>query len=573
MSPPTAMGLPPTGLPNATGLPTAIDVVIAGGGPAGLAAALELDRHGVSALVLEPRRHVSPARPRAKTTNARTMEHLRRWGLADRVREVAPLPVAWSSDAAFVTALLGAEITRFTDCFGLYPHRVDEVAESGQQIAQPLLESVFREAVQCSPGPTLATGWSLAGLQEGDDDVLVEARGDDGATVAVRARYVLGCDGSRGRTREAIGARYIGQTSTRSNYNVVFRAPGLLQRVRLAPAVHYWVLNHDVPGLLGPLDLADTWWGMAMGVDAATGDADPVRLVRGLLGADAHDLDIEVVATDPWTAQMQLADTYGRGRVHLVGDAAHLNPPFGGHGFNTCVGDAVNIGWKLAAVLRGWGGPELLASYEAERRPVAQQTIDEATTNNATLSGDLADPELGGPGAAGVAARDRVARRVQATKEAEFHSLGLVLGYSYDHSPVIAADPVDDPGGPSTWDPRRYTPSTRPGGRLPHTWLSDGRSLYDLLGPAMTVLVLRAGADPGPLRTAADRLGVPLAVVDATALTLPGSRGETLLLIRPDQHIAWGSIDPAPTPVAAEDALRLSLGMDRTAAGDRGGDI
>jgi 2-polyprenyl-6-methoxyphenol hydroxylase-like FAD-dependent oxidoreductase len=536
-------------------LPRSAAVVVAGGGPAGLAAAIELGTRGIEVLVLEPRTEVSFDRPRAKTTSARTMEHLRRWGLADRVRQVAPLPVAWSQEAAFVTSLLGEEVTRFTDCFGLSPGRPDSGAESGQQIPQPLLESVLRDAVEQTAPACLATGWSLAGLRESPDGVVVDARHLDGTPRQVRAQYVLGCDGSRSQTRDAIGERYTGSTDARTNFNLVFKAPGLGERMRLRPAIHYWVLDAEVPGLVGPLDLHGTWWGMVMGVDAETGERDSHRLLRHLIGPGAEDIDLDVVATDPWTARMLIARSYGGGRVYLVGDAVHLNPPFGGHGFNTAIGDAINIGWKLAAVLQGWAGPEILHSYEAERRPVAQQTIDEATTNMRTLSKDLAHPALAAIGPAGEAARRAAAREIQATKDSEFHSLGLVLGYRYDASPIVPGDAMPAPA----FDPRRYVPSTRPGGRLPHAWLPDGRSLYDLLSKDMTLLLLDRRADPASFVAEARKSGVPLGVVDVSAVPLPGRDGAAMLLIRPDQHIAWRGLDPVVSPEDAAATLRYTL--------------
>ncbi len=482
-----------------TTLPEAVSVLVAGAGPAGLATALELGRRGVAVLVLEPRAGVSHDRPRAKTTSVRTMEYFRRWGIAERLREAAPLPVAWSQDAIFVSSLLGREVTRFHDCFGMSTTRRDEFAESGQQVPQPVVEQVLREAVAGLPNATVATGWSLTGLAQTPDDVVVDASHVDGAIARVRARYVLGCDGPASATRKALGVSYVGTADVRSNFNLVFRAPGLGERVPHGPGVHYWILDPNAPGLLGRLDLGDTWWGMAMGVDADRGNADPVGLARALIGTGADDIEIEVVSTDPWSARMLVADSYGSGRVFLVGDSAHQNPPWGGHGFNTAVGDAVNIGWKLAAVLEGWGGDELLPSYEAERRPIAQQTIDLATKNMGSLSTDFANAQLGELGPSGDEARATTAMRIQVAKDSEFHSLGLVLGHHYGDSPVVVPD-----GTPELpHDPLRYLPSARPGARLPHTWLPGGRSIYDLLGPALTLLRLDGDADPSPFVAAA----------------------------------------------------------------------
>jgi len=200
----------------------------------------------------------------------------------------------------------------------------------------------------------------------------------------------------------------------------------------------------------------------------------PQALIRGVVGAE---IDAEVLGTDPWTARMLLADRYRNGRVFLAGDAAHLNPPWGGHGFNTGIGDAVNIGWKLAAALDGWGGDGLLDSYEAERRPIAARTIGEATANMSVLAPELSNHDLNASGRGGEHARRAAAQVIHGAKDREFHSLGLVLGYQYDASPVI----VDD-GTPPLSEGQDYEPTARPGARLPHLWLPDGVSLYDRLG-------------------------------------------------------------------------------------------
>ncbi len=524
-------------------------VLIAGGGPVGLAAAVELGRRGIDCVVLEPRTQVSMLRPRAKTTSVRTMEHFRRWGLADRIREVAPLPVAWSQEVVFCTSLLGREITRIGDCFGLSTERREEFAEPGQQIPQPLVEVVLREAIAALPSVTFAAGWSLVGVEERANEVVVQARDPDGARQSLCASYLLGCEGAGSPTRSAIGARYVGDTDARPNFNVVFRAPGLAERVPHGPAIHYWVVNRETPGLVGRMDLNETWWTILMGVDAERGQRDPQRLIHGLIGPET-DIDVDVVSTDPWTARMLLADRYQTDRVFLVGDAAHLNPPWGGHGFNTGIGDAVNVGWKLAATLRGWGGPGLMRSYEAERRPIAQHTIDVARANMSVLSTDLTtlidDPEA-----------------IRRAKDSEFHSLGLVLGYAYDGSPVVVPDGTPVP----PHDAVNYRPSGRPGARLPHTWLPDGRSLYDVLGPDLTLLQLTAAVDAAALRATAARLVFPLEFVDLTHLRLADRYGASLLLVRPDQHVAWRTVKDSVTEQEAAAILQRVVGGFRTHVG------
>src|SRR5580704_13125777 len=437
----------------------ATPVLVAGGGPAGLAAAAELSLHGIRCIVIEPRPEVSHRRPRAKTTSVRTMEHLRRWGIADQLRAAAPLKVAWSQRVTFCESLSGRRITDFDGAFGLTTRPDERFAEPGQQVPQPVVEEVLRAHLRTRPGVQLRLGHAVTALAQDDTGVTVTIRDTAGAEYSLRARYLLGCDGASGAVRDQIGARFTGRSDSRPNFNVVFRAPGL--DTHLGPAVQYWVVGGPVTGLIGRLDLAGIWWAGFPGIAASYGSAHASELITGLIGGPAEH---EVLATDPWTARMLIADTFAVGRVFLVGESAHVNPPWGGHGFNTCVGDAVNIGWKIAAVEGGWAPAELLDSYEPERRAVAERTVASAESNMA----------------AGANVLPRDAAAIQRAKASEFYSLGLVLGYSYAGSPVV--QPGAAPARLSVGDVTSYTPSAEPGARLPHHWLPDGTSLYDRLG-------------------------------------------------------------------------------------------
>jgi 2-polyprenyl-6-methoxyphenol hydroxylase-like FAD-dependent oxidoreductase len=494
-------------------------VLIAGGGPAGLAAAAELSLHGIGCVVVEPRPQVSHRRPRAKTTSVRTMEHLRRWGIAGQLRAAAPLKVAWSQRVTFCESLSGRRITDFDGAFGLTTEPDDRFAEAGQQVPQPVVEEVLRAHLRRQPGVDLRLGHAVTALSQDEDGVTVAIRDAGGASYRVRARFALGCDGAMGVVRDQIGARFAGRADSRPNFNIVFRAPGL--DTHLGPSVQYWVVGGAITGLLGRLDLAGIWWAGFPGIEAVYGTAHASELINGLIGAPAEH---EVLATDPWTARMLVADRFSAGRVFLVGESAHVNPPWGGHGFNTSVGDAVNIGWKIAAVERGWAPPELLASYEPERRGVVEQTVASAEANMRALAGDLR------PDAAAI----------QRAKRPEFYSLGLVLGYSYAGSPVIQPSAAPAPAADTT----SYVPAAEPGARLPHAWRPDGSSLYDDLGPGCTLL--------GPLRDCA--AGVTGLAERARLLRIPLALREPpadypwhgeFLLIRPDQHIAWRAADPA----------------------------
>jgi 2-polyprenyl-6-methoxyphenol hydroxylase-like FAD-dependent oxidoreductase len=494
-------------------------VVIAGAGPAGLAAASELAHHGIRTVVVEPRRHVSHLRPRAKTTSARTMELFRRWGVADAVRAAAPLSPRWNRRVVFCRTLAGEAITEFRDVFGLSAADHGLAAEPGQQVAQPVVEEVLREHLRSTGLVELRLGQRLRRFTERPDGVTCEIVRADGSSYRLDAEYLLGCDGGRSAVRDGIGAALRGGSAAEANLNAVIRAPGL--RPAAGAALHYWVVGTEVPGVVGPLDRAGTWWVSLGGVGGSADAGRAVELIAQLAGRPVAELGIDVLSTDPWTPRMMLADRWATERVFLVGESAHVNPPLGGHGFNTCVGDAVNIGWKLAAVLRGWAGPGLLASYEVERRGVAELTLASAV-RNLRASG----PE-----------RATTADRIQQTKAEEFHSLGLVLGYSYAGSPVIAGadDPRRPAGASSVQD---YVPTTLPGARLPHAWISPGHALYDDLGRGMTLL-RPPGADAAAVAAFAARaaeLGIPLA-------HLENPIGTDHLLVRPDQHIAWRGRD------------------------------
>jgi 2-polyprenyl-6-methoxyphenol hydroxylase-like FAD-dependent oxidoreductase len=523
---------------TAASLPGTVQVVVAGGGPAGLACAVELGRRGISCLVIEPRTTVSRARPRCKTINVRSMQHLRRWGIAGRLRARAPLSPAWSSDAVFCTSLAGRELSRFTGVLGLVPEG-DRFPELGQQAPQYVLEELLRDVVRELPACQLATGFTVTGVGQDEGGVRVTVADRGGGHAVVTADYLVGCDGPRSIVRDRIGSAYTGEAALRPNFGMVFTAPDLWRHVRHGPAVHYWIINPAAPALMGPIDLDGTWWLIAFGVDSETGEREAVRLIDAAAGVPSGAV---VRSTDPWTARMQIADMMRRGRVFLAGDAAHLNPPFGGHGLNTGIGDAVDLGWKLAATLDGWGGPALLDSYELERRPIQERVIREATANMTVTSPELLADDLDADDAAGVRARSAAGERIQQAKRPEFHSLELVLGIRIEDSPVIAREP--DAGVRRGTLPGVQLPGIQLGALLPHAWLGPGRSLYDELGEGFTLLVRRPGTGSGAIEKAARTRGVPLRVLDLPDQG-PVHSGPALALVRPDQYVAWaGDCEP-----------------------------
>jgi len=538
---------------------TQVPVLIVGGGPTGLAAAVELAAHGVRSLVIEPRVTVDTDRPRAKTTNTRTMTHLRRWGLADTLRAAAPIPVDYAQDAVFCSSLLGKEITRFEEIFQLTLSRPVEQPERGQQVGQPVVEDVLRAEVHRLDLSELRLGAKVLAVEQTSTGARATVQDiESGAIETIEAGYVLGCDGGSSLVRPALGGSFQGGSGVRPNLSILFHAPGLAERVPFQNVSHHWVLAPGAGGIVGRLDLKDTWWSIVQGVDVATGEDDPIAMVHTLVG---DDIPVEIIATDKWNCRMLLADRYQSDEhpnLLIAGDAAHLNPPWGGHGFNTCVGDAVNVAWKLAAVLNGWGGPNLLASYEPERRPVAARTIADASANNTALAHHFASDLLGQDSAEAAQLRATVAEDLQ-VKKSEFHSLGLVLGYNYAASPLVTDDGAPVPAEDSI----HYTPSAHPGCLLPHAWMADGSSVYDHLSKGFTLITVPGvQVDTAPLAAAAADHGIPLRVlalndgdVEGDPQQLPDRWAADLLLVRPDQHVAWRGVD---THAAAAALIRAA---------------
>ena len=516
-------------------------VVIVGAGPSGLAAAIELGMRGIACTVLERQERAGYA-PRAKTTHTRTREHLRRWGIADTLAAASPLGVEYPVDILYVTRLGGRLIHRFEDALQCSPERSELYSEHGQWIPQYKLEAVLRDHALSLPGVELRYGQEFVGYSEHGAGVEVRVRDvAQGSEQAIAAVYLIGADGARSGVREAIGATMVGTYGLSRNYNTIFRAPGLAEAHTHGPGVMYVQINGDVPGLIGPMDEGDLWYfmptGLAPGVTYTREQA-----VEAIRRATGIDLPYEILSSDEWVASRFLADRYRRGRVFLAGDACHLHPPFGGFGMNMGIADSVDLGWKIAAVLQGWGGPALLDSYATERRPAHEFVLQESEANHTASPNMLYRPGLEDDTPVGEAMRREVRDRIIAEKTPEFYALGVVLGYCYRDSPVI----VDD-GSACPVPSRDYVPSAAPGCLAPHRWLGDV-SLYDLFGSGFTLLALAAGNEAAIAvaeREAADT-GTPLTIARLEDADLQGLYQAPLALVRPDQHVAWRGRDWPP---------------------------
>lgn len=516
-------------------------VVIVGAGPAGLAMAIELGMRRVPCLVVERNDRVGYA-PRAKTTHTRTREHLRRWGIADKLAQASPFGVDYPSNVVFTTRLAGHELARFENAFNCDPTPNPLYSEHAQWIPQYRLEEVLRAHAESLPSVEIKFNCEFEDCRQSDRGVVSQLRDLNTRKIStVESAFVAGADGARSRVREIMGAKLEGAYGLSRNYNIVFRAPGLKDAHSHGPAIMYWQVNADTPSLIGPMDTGDRWFFMPTGVPEGgrLADAEASDLIRRATGIA---LPYEILSTDEWVASRFVSNTYRQGRVFLIGDACHLHPPFGGYGMNMGIGDAVDLGWKIAAVLQGWGGAALLDSYVRERRPVHRQVIDEAVANHSVLGNQLWREGLEDDSAEGSALRRQVGAVIEQSKRREFNNLELVLGYRYSGSPVIASDDQDDDEGAAKPELSPiYHPLARPGRRAPHLWLAPGDSLYDHFGAGFTLLVAGPSSEHEIQVVAEDarRLSVPLKIIQPEDPRLAELYQTRLTLIRPDHHVAW----------------------------------
>lgn len=537
-----------------------VPVLIAGAGPVGLTMATDLAWRGINSLVVDPQLEVN-AHPRAISIGVRSMEHFRRLGLDQDVID-AGVPRSHPLDVVYLTRMTGAELFRFRipsiDDLTLRSESlaqvIPEVAASPYYktwVAQSPLEIVLRNHLHRGSQAEMRLGWRLESFVEEENRVLVRLFDTtSGRHHTVTAAYLIGADGAASTVRAGLGIRLTGKGTLGMALGVYFRAPKLRKVLPHDPAVMYWILAQGCAGVIYTIDGGDDWvFNRYYAAGEAPTTSDTASLLQAALGSD---LGIDILSVQDWKPRQLVAESFGTKRVFLAGDACHLFVPTGGFGMNTGIGDVVDLSWKITAMISGWGGQNLLASYDVERRPIGLQNTLEAA-DNYEKSGDIFRflDGLEDLGARGQAARDHLTAMLP-PKIKHFAPIGVHLGYHYENSPIIVPDATPPPPRESA----TYTPTARPGHRAPHVWLTPSVSTLDLLGRGFTLLSFDKVCNLGGIASAADDLRLPLAVHTVSDAKAAGIFERRFVLVRPDGHVAWRGDEVPRDARALLDAVR-----------------
>ena len=572
------------------------EVLITGGGPVGLSLAGDLGWRGVSCVLIEQTDGII-GQPKMDGINVRTMEFCRRWGITGDIRNCG-YPKDYPQDMVYLTSFNGYELGReefATPSGGIEERRLGTSPETRFRCPQDLFDPILQKFAQSMPTVTTKYLCRLVSFTPHEDHVesTVEYT-RTGKTTRIRSRYLVGCDGASSLVRKQAGISMSGLGTLTHTTNILFRCPSLREsRSTRLGYRHLFIGPEGTWATVVAIDGRDNWRLSIIGSEdkKELGEPEVRAAIERVIGKPAA---FDIISVVPWVRRELVADRWRDGRVFLAGDSAHMTSPTGGFGMNLGIADAVDLSWKLDAVLKGWGGPNLLDSYEIERKPVAQRAVREASGNLRRTLSPGANPRLLEDSYEGALLRYNVGQKFSATMLREWYKLGIDLGYVYDHSPIVIPEEEDfdaaqkratsvaaathtrNPPDGYLIDGTRITPtllrewqrlslhealsfdvkldwpqlptrevmlylqSARAGARAPHAWVDDNTSTLDWYGRGF-VLVDMGGntSSREAFMSAADSMGIPKSIKISNNNDLQSLHAAPLTLVRPDGHVAW----------------------------------
>ena len=534
-------------------------VIVVGAGPVGLALAINLGRAGIKTILLE--RNPEPQfLPKMERCNARSMEMFRRIGLSKKIRDAGlradcPMDVFIVEDLT-KPALLEEKHPSIQTFQGKIKACKDlsMPLEPYQLISQYTLEPLLKAEAEALQSVEVLFGHEFMEFSQSDDGVSVRFKDSDGQSKTLTAAYLVGCDGGSSPIRKQLGIKLRGEGGILELQQALFYCEELFERLphgsgpgqgrhyHRADAEHTFLIMQD----------STKHWSL----HATVPDAEAMkRKFEEIVG---FPVNYELLSCAPWRQNLLLADRYREGRVFLAGDSVHLVIPTGGLGMNTGVGDAFDLAWKLIGTLKGWGGPELLDSYEIERRQVGDRNVGASRYANVGRQKwrSIATDEIFSGTEAGESLKRKLIQVADSEQRKGNRMIGAELGYRYVDSPCI--DNV--PGGPEH-RVGEYNPNVWPGSRLPHCWLDDASALQDQLPETYVLLSLgKKSLDTSKLRQSYEKIGAPVTEVRIESDRLRDLYGFDFLVLRPDMHVVWRGNDAPQNP---QEIASISTGHGR----------
>jgi 2-polyprenyl-6-methoxyphenol hydroxylase-like FAD-dependent oxidoreductase len=530
-------------------------VVIVGAGPVGTALAVDLALAGIDVVVLESRAEGQRPHPGTNLTNIRSMEHMRRWGAAGHLAAANPVGADVARDVKFITRGNGHLLLHLPGAVGA-TGPLPFTSAMPHYGPQSSIEKGLRARLAELPCASIRWNAAFQSYEELDDRVVVHYRDDGRETRTISTAYLVGADGSRSAVRRQTGIQMEGTVRLAHFAAWYIRSPELLELLAdsFGRVAFYWFANEDETGaILMPQDSHGLFQFFDGPLPADADGADWDSMKQRLFSVVGREVEVEIVEpTDFWVNSI-VAPAFQSGRVLLAGEACHHVSVFGGFGMNIGIGDAADLGWKLAGTLKGWAGPALLASYSAERVPVVRWIRDLTEESTRHTGGSWTVAGMEAATGEGERLRAEIGQRIAMEKQKELVSLGAQFGAAYRGSPVVVPDGTEPPQ--ATFG--EFMPSASPGARAPHLWLAEGHSLYDEVAhEGFTLLHLDPATSVTGLAKAAASHGVPLRVVEVSHPDAQAAYRAAIVLIRPDHHVAWRGADAPADPFAVIDTIR-----------------